>query len=182
VDKNSIIKAISFVLSVLVILVVGWSAFKAVTEVSAAKAMRSAAFVTLDTDSSLAITIDSLEANWQRRVAYKFGVKQDPLYLGRVLANFSYARAGYRESVEDMELRLSATVIDDNPKAIIKYRGKSNVVRPGDSLGDGYVVKEIREKTVILSRGGVEITLKNMPLPRETTPEEGAQYNEPDQW
>ncbi len=181
-DKNSIIKAISFVLSVLVILVVSWSAFKAITQVSAAKAMRSTPVVTLDTDSSLTITIDSLEANWRRRLAYKFGVKQDPLYLGRVLTNFSYARAGFRESAEDTEIRLSATVVDSDPKAIIKFRGKSKVVRQGDVLGEGYVVKEIREKTVVLSRGGEEVTLKNTPLPLETLPEEGAQYNEPEQW
>lgn len=180
-DKNSILRAISFVLSVLVIMVVSWSAFRAVTEANATKTAQSQSLITLDTDSSLAETIDSLEANWRRRVAYKFNVKQDPLYLGRVLTNFSYARAGFREAQEDTEMRLSATVIDDHPKAIIKYRGKSHVVMKGGTLGDGYVVTDIQEKTVVLSRGGETIVLKNTPLPQETTPEEGAE-NAPEQW
>jgi hypothetical protein len=187
VDKNSIIRAIAFVLGVLSFFVVSWGAFKAVSNSRTINVQNDAA-QTLDSDSSLTLTIDSLEANWNRRVTYQFAVTQDPLYMGRVITNFSYARVGFKESEEDADLRLSATVIDDHPKAIIKCRGKSNVVQVGDKLEDGYIVQNIKEKTVVLTRGGQTVVLQNKALPSvddisTPVPDINTQQgNAPEQW
>jgi hypothetical protein len=177
---------VAFVLGVVLFFVVSWGAFKAVQEKRAINQNADAA-QTLDSDSSLVLTIDSLETNWNRRVKYQFAVTQDPLYLGRVVSNFSYARVGYKEIEEDSELRLSATVIDDHPKAIIKYRGKSNVVQVGDKLGDGYIVQNIKEKIVVLNRGGQTVILQNKGLANlEDTstpaPENTQPVSTPEQW
>jgi hypothetical protein len=171
VDKSSIFRAVAFVLGVLLFFVVSWGAFKAVKEKRAINQNTDAA-QTLDSDSSLVTTIDSLEANWNRRVKYQFAVTQDPLYLGRVVSNFSYARVGYKEFEEDTELRLSATVIDDRPKAIIKY---------------GYIVQNIKEKTVVLNRGGQTVILQNKGLANmedmnTPAPENTQPIDTPEQW
>jgi hypothetical protein len=164
VDKSSIIRAFSFVLGVALILAVSWGAFKAVSDAKAEPVPQNNS-ATLDNDSSLALVIDSLEASWNRRINYRFGVAQDPLYLGRTIVGFSYNRAGYKEIEEDTEFRLSATVVDVHPKAIIKYQGKSKVVQVGDMVGDGYYVRDIQAKEVTLVRGGQPIVLKNKGLP-----------------
>lgn len=164
-DKNSLIKAFAFVLGAALFLVVSWGAFRAVTEARADSKIQDMTS-TLDNDSSLAMIIDSLESNWNRRVNYRFGVTQDPLYLGRSIVGFSYNRAGYKEIEEDTEFRLSATVIDVHPKAIIKYEGKSHVVQIGDKIGDGYIVQDIQAKTVVLAKGAQTIVLQNRALPR----------------
>jgi hypothetical protein len=48
--------------------------------------------------------------------------------------------------------------------AIVKYNGKSYVLKVGDSFGDGYIVKDIQEKKVVLNRKGKNITLYNKPI------------------
>jgi hypothetical protein len=164
VDKTSLIRALAFVLGVTLLLAVGWGAFKAVSEARAEDQNRDMT-ITLDTDSSLVMVIDSLESKWNKRVNYRFSVNQDPLYLGRSIIGYTYNRAGYRELEEDTEFRLSATVIDANPFAIIKYQGRSNIVKVGAMIGDGYIVQRIEAKTVVLSKGGQSIYLQNKALP-----------------
>ena len=91
-DQNSLIKAFAFALGVVLLVAVCWGAFKAVTEARADD--RKVEMVeTLDTDVTLAQTIDSLEANWNRRLGYHFRVDQDPLFLGRVLSGFRTDRS-----------------------------------------------------------------------------------------
>ena len=164
-DHSSLIRSLAFVLGVALLLAVSWGAFKAVTEAKA-DLSKVDTVETLDTDIALASTIDSLEAHWDRRSNYHFNVKQDPLYLGRVILGFSYAHQGFKETEEGTGLRLSATVmlIDDFPMAIIKYDGKSYVLQKGDRFGSDYVVKDIQEKKVTLSRKGKNITLLNKPI------------------
>jgi hypothetical protein len=165
VDYNSLIRSLAVILGVILLVAVTWGAFKAVTE---AKADYSPAYgiETLDTDIALATTIDSLEAHWNRRLNYSFKVDQDPLFLGRVIQDFSYAKLGFKERQERTEVRLSATIILPNelPMAIIKYEGKSLVLQEGDKFGDGYVVKRIRTKEVDLSKSGKSMTLETRPL------------------
>jgi hypothetical protein len=157
VDRASLIRAIAFVLGVALFLVVVWGAFKAVSEARELQKSQETNSTTLDADSSLALVIDSLDNNWKRRINYDFSVNQDPLNLSRSIVGYTYNRAGYKEIEEDEEFRLSATVIDDNPKAIIKYQGRSNVVKVGDSVGDGFYVQRIE--------GGQSIYLQNKALP-----------------
>lgn len=164
-DQNSLIKAFAFALGVVLLVAVCWGAFKAVTEARADD--RKVEMVeTLDTDVTLAQTIDSLEANWNRRLGYHFRVDQDPLFLGRVLSGFSYKGKGFREIDEGNSPRLSATVdvANDRPMAIIKLMGKSHVVQIGDTFGDGYYVKDIEQMKVVLDRNGKTMTLVNTPL------------------
>jgi hypothetical protein len=167
VDRTSLIRALAFVLGVALLLAVGWGAFKAVSEAHTINQNQSKNdnTTTLDSDSSLALVIDSLESNWKRRVNYNFSVSQDPLNLSRTIVGYSYNRAGYREIEEDTEFRLSATVVDDHPKAIIKYQGKSHVVKIGDMIGEGYYVQRIGAKSAVLAKGGQTIFLQNKALP-----------------
>ncbi len=164
-DQNSLIRAMAFVLGVILLLAVAWGAFKAVTEAKADYSPLDAV-ETLDTDLALAQTIDSLEAHWNRRLNYHFEVEQDPLFLGRVVSGFSYKDKGFREFDEGGEPRLSATVtaINDSSAAIIKYLGKSIVLQVGDRFGEGYVVEEIKEKEVILTKSGRRIILYSKPI------------------
>lgn len=164
-DKTSLIRALAFILGVTLFLFVVWGAFKAVSEARELKQNQETNTTTLDADSSLALVIDSLEDNWKRRVNYRFAVDQDPLNMSRTVIGYTYNRAGYAEMEEDTEFRLSATVIDDQPKAIIKYQGKSHVVKTGDLIGDGYYVQRIEAKSAIITRGGQTIYLENKALP-----------------
>ena len=52
----------------------------------------------------------------------------------------------------------------DNPKAIIKYNGKSYVVQVGGWLENAYRVVSIGEKQVILEGGAGRIILVNKPI------------------
>jgi hypothetical protein len=168
VDYNSLTKTIAFILGALLLVAVSWGAFKAVTEAKA-DYTETNTIETLDTDVALANTIDSLESHWNRRLNYHFNVQQDPLFLGRVIQDFSYAKRGFKELDEGDDLRLSATIIlpNDSPRAIIKYRGKSLVLGQGEKFGSNYVIKEIETKKVVLNKNGQNITLHNKPVELE---------------
>jgi hypothetical protein len=120
--------------------------------------------VTLDSNDALKAAIDSLETSWQKIQGYTFQVGQDPLHLGRVIKDFSYAKAGFKETEEEDNIRLTATVVDANPKAIIKYRGKSYVVQIGDMIEQSYRVVSIDKKQVVLSSGASRVVLVNKPI------------------
>ncbi|NLI14727.1 MAG: hypothetical protein GX409_00415 [candidate division Zixibacteria bacterium] len=175
-DKTSIIRALAFLLGVALFLLVVWGAFRAVSDSREIKKNQENDAATLDADTSLALVIDALEDNWRKRVDYRFGVAQDPLNMSRTIIGYTYNRAGFREMEEDTEFRLSATVIDDNPKAIIKYQGKSHVVKTGDLIGDGYYVQRIGAKSAVLIKGGQTIYLENKALP--APPDEMVPVNE----
>ena len=136
-DRTSLLRALAFILGVVLVFEIAWGTYKAVT-VSRADFSNVETVETLDTDEALANTIDSLEANWETRRAYRFRVDQDPLYLGRVIIGFTYGSQGYKEFEEGGSPRLSATlaVANDQPMAIIKYLGKSHVLKEGDTFGD----------------------------------------------
>ena len=170
-DHNSIIRAIAFVLGVILVLELGWGTYQAVT-IAETDFSNVETVETLDTDQALANTIDSLETNWSRRLSYRFNVDQDPLYLGRVIMGFSYGTQGFKEFDEGGVPRLSATVAVNNesPMAIIKYMGKSYVLRAGEKFGDGYTVKSVNKEEAVISKNGKSMTLHNQPL--------GGQFNE----
>lgn len=164
-DQNSLIKAIAFVLGVGLVLMLAWGTYKAVT-VSRTDFSNVETVETLDSDVALATKIDSLEANWERRSKYHFNVDQDPLYLGRTVIGFTYGVQGFKEFDEGGTPRLSATlaVSNDIPMAIIKYMGKSHVVRRGDTFGDGYSVESIGRQEVVVRKNGKSMTLHNQPI------------------
>jgi hypothetical protein len=118
---------------------------------------------TLDANDALKATLDTLETSWDRVQSYSFTVGQDPLFLGRVIKGFAYAQGGYSETEESENLRLTATVVDSSPKAIIKYRGKSYVVQVGETIDGLYRVLSIAKRQVVLDRGGNRVILQNKP-------------------
>jgi hypothetical protein len=120
--------------------------------------------ITLDTDNNLRNTLDTLETVWENRQNFRFKLGQDPLFLGRVIADFAYDVTGHGESDEESAIRLSATVVDENPKAIIKYQGKSYVVQAGDYIGKIYRVVKIEEKQVVLDNNGKRMVLISKPI------------------
>ncbi|UCE66980.1 MAG: hypothetical protein JSU85_02930 [Candidatus Zixiibacteriota bacterium] len=119
--------------------------------------------VTLDANNDLRATLDTLETVWENRQNFWFNLSQDPLFLGRVIEDFAYDTRG-GEAEEESAIRLSATVVDDNPKAIIKYHGKSYVVQAGDYIGETYRVVKIEERQVVLDNKGKRMVLMSKPV------------------
>lgn len=119
--------------------------------------------VTLDANKDLKTTLDTLETVWETRQNFRFNLGQDPLFLGRVIKDFAYDTEG-GEQEEESAIRLSATVVDENPKAIIKYHGKSYVVQAGDYIGDIYRVIKIEERQVVLDNRGKRMILTSKPV------------------
>jgi hypothetical protein len=165
VDRNSLFKALAFILGVVLVIELAWGTYKAIT-ISRTDYSTNETVETLDSDQALANVIDSLESNWERRRAYRFRVDQDPLFLGRAVAGFTYYSQGFSEVDEGGSPRLSATVdvTNDKPMAIIKYMGKSYVLNEGDTFGDGYHVENIERQEVRLRKNGKTITLQNQPV------------------
>lgn len=164
-NRDSIIKALTILAAVAAIAFSGFSIVRALLNASQKNTQAAAAApVTLDENDALKATIDSLELSWQEVQDRVFTVNQDPLYLGRVLKDFTSAKAGFKESEEDNQMRLTATVVDDNPKAIIKYNGKSYVVQRGEYIEKAYRVVSIEKKQVVLEGKGSRIVLENKPV------------------
>jgi hypothetical protein len=168
VNRDSIIKGLAVFAAVVLVLFLGFSIVKTILN-STQDEMKvdTDAPVTLDSNTALKATIDSLEATWQKIQTYSFRVNQDPLHLGRVLANFAYRKEGFKEMEEEEGIRLTATVVDDHPKAIIKFRGKSYVVQTGQNIEQIYRVVDITNKQVVLESGGSRIVLTNKPVKTE---------------
>ena len=174
-NQNSIIKALTVAAVLALIGLMGYSAFILYYKVPESTQIRVGEPATLDENEALMATIDTLEIMWKDRQQFSFRVGQDPLHLGRVIKDFKYSRDGLRDDLEDSEIRLSATVIDDNPKAIIKYNGKSYVVQAGDQIGTAYRVLKIEKMQVILDNKGKRMVLENK---RATTGENSADQSE----
>ncbi|MEE9552735.1 MAG: hypothetical protein V3W18_00445, partial [candidate division Zixibacteria bacterium] len=131
-NQDSIFKALTVVAVFAMIGLLGYSAFILYYKVPESSRIGVAEKATLDQNEGLKATIDTLEIMWKNRQKSSFYVQQDPLHLGRVIKDFQYKSEGKTEGEEEFEIRLSATVIDENPKAIIRYNGKSFVVQAGD--------------------------------------------------
>jgi len=165
VNRDSIIKGLAVLSAAALVAFVGFSIVKTFLNLSKkAVVTEEAAPATLDENAALKATIDSLEMSWQNIQSHQFRLAQDPLHLGRVIKNFQYVTKGSKESEEDDAIRLTATVIDDNPKAIIKFNGKSYVVQKGEMIETAYRVTSIEKKQVVLDGAGGRVVLVNKPL------------------
>lgn len=165
------------VATIALVVFIGYSLFKIYYGAPGRQHSGVGASVTLEENIALKATIDTLETMWNDRQNYVFNVAQDPLHLGRVIKDFEYARAGKFEAEEEDVIRLSATVIDDNPKAIIKYGGKSYVVQVGDMIGKNYKVLKIEKMQVILDNRGKRMALVNKPISGSENSLEGSAYS-----
>jgi hypothetical protein len=123
-------------------------------------------------DPQLLETVTKLESDLKDRGNFVFKTDRDPLKLSAVVKSPKLlASMGYNEMSQGIEdMRLNLTIIGDNPYASIKYMGKYEKVKIGDTIA-GWEVTEIAEKTVVLRRGSRTITLNNRPAP-ETLAEE----------
>lgn len=164
-NRDSIIKGLAVLAAMVLVLFVGYGIVKTFLNMSHEDlGIHSDTPATLDANNSLKATIDTLEASWEKVQNYTFQVRQDPLHLGRVIKDFKYEQAGKSESDEETDIRLTATVVDDNPKAIIKFRGKSYVVQVGESIEKIYRVMSIEKQQVILQYSGGTLLLVTKPI------------------
>jgi type II secretory pathway component PulC len=111
-------------------------------------------------DPQLSETVSVLENELQERLNYEFSIKHDPLDLTQVIHGRRFlAQLGFQESIESQtKMRLSCTVMSEKPAAVIKFQGRSHVLRIGDDLG-GYRLAEVRAEHCVLTRAGERLTL-----------------------
>jgi hypothetical protein len=165
VNRDSIIKGLAVLAAVVLVLFIGYAIVRVMLNISRPEAhAESGEAATLDENTALKATLDSLEITWQEVQNHEFRTGQDPLHLGRVLKDFTYAQSKFAEVEEEERFRLTATVIDEHPKAIIKFNGKSHVVQAGGMLDNIYRVVSIEKKQVILEGAGGRLILTNKPL------------------
>ncbi len=117
-------------------------------------------------DPQLRETIERLESDLLDRIDYTFSIEYDPLDLTQVVQGKRFlANLGYTESLESQNvMRLSCTVIAEKPAAIIKYQGRSRVLRVGDEI-EGYRLVEVGAKRAILKGYGETISLVTQKAP-----------------
>lgn len=177
-NRDSIVRGLAVLAAIVLALFVAYSIVWIMLS-SSRKELRTegAETATLDVNAELKSTIDSLEVAWQNIQNHKFTISQDPLYLGRVVKDFKFAQAGYKETEEEQTIRLTATVIDDNPKAIIKYNGKSYVVQVGGWLEKAYRIVSIEERQVVLEGAGGRRVLYNKPVQELEKMQEESDYS-----
>ena len=177
-NQENIIKGLAAIAAVVLIVFIGYLLFRIHYGGGGRQPGGAGTSVILEENIALKATIDSLEAMWKERQDYVFSVAQDPLHLGRVIKDFEYAKSGKFETQEEDLIRLSATVIDESPKAIIKYGDKSYVVQVGDMIGKNYKVLKIEKMQVILDNRGKRMALVNKPISGFENSAEGSAYSD----
>ncbi len=111
-------------------------------------------------DPQLRAAIEELEDDLRERMAYKFDVKEDPLELSKVVQGQKFlAQLGLIESFEaSNKMRLSCTIISEEPAAVIKFRGRSRILRVGDKINE-YNITRIEPRKVTLKNASETIEL-----------------------
>ncbi|MBU0507579.1 hypothetical protein KKH27_01900 [bacterium] len=124
--------------------------------------------ITLGTDQQLQETVNTLERNLQDRLVYVTSVETDPLDLTRVIQSKSFlASLGLRETLEQQgRMRLSCTVIGEDPSAVVKFMGRSHILHLGDTF-NGFKVEGITAAQMVLTKGGSRLVLINEAAPEE---------------
>lgn len=130
--------------------------------------------IVLGTDAQLKETVNSLEQSLTQRMAYETHVENDPLDLTKVIQSREFLNSlGLNETLEEQgRMRLSCTVMGDNPSAILKFMGKSHIVHQGDMF-NGFKVTKITTAQMTLTKGGSSLVLVNESAP-ENELSEGA--------
>jgi hypothetical protein len=125
-------------------------------------------------DQELTQTVATLETELNERMAYETRVERDPLDLTKVIQSKKFlARLGLRETLEQQgRMRLSCTVVGTDGSAVIKFMGRSHVVREGDVF-NGYLVASITPQQVVLTKGGANLILMNESAPKDESSEIG---------
>ncbi len=122
--------------------------------------------IVLGTDEQLKETVNTLEKDLNERILYETNVESDPLDLTKAIQSKSFlASLGLRETLEQQgRMRLSCTVLGDDPSAIIKFMGTSHIVHQGDPF-NGFRVEQITSREVVIKKGGSQLVLVNESAP-----------------
>jgi len=117
-------------------------------------------------DPQLKETVDKLEADLRARLSEQFAVAGDPLDLTRVIRTKKFLKKIGMETAEtENKMRLSATVVGaSGTQAVVKYRGRSQMVSVGEKLGD-YRVTYIGKNKMTIVRGNETMTLTTEKAP-----------------
>ena len=117
-------------------------------------------------DPQLKETVDKLEADLRARLSEQFAVAGDPLDLTRVIRTKKFLKKIGMETAEtENKMRLSATIVGKSgTQAVVKYRGRSQMVSVGEKLG-GYRVSYIGKNKVTIVRGNETLTLTTEKAP-----------------
>jgi hypothetical protein len=122
--------------------------------------------IVLGTDAQLEETVSTLEKSLTERLAHQTKVSIDPFDLTKVIQTRSFLQSlGLRETLEQQgRMRLSCTVVGNGSAAVVKFMGRSFVVRPGDVF-NGFSVESITPQQLVLSKGGARLVLVNEAAP-----------------
>ncbi len=150
---DRLLKDILVLLIVAMIGYMGFRAYKVYEEVKSDKISQEA--ITTGMDTELTQTVRTMEKDLTGRRSYHYAQKKDPMdATGLIPFDFSDIY-DFRELMERQKiLRLSCTIVDDNPSAIIKYMGQSHILHIGESI-NGKKVTEITQKAVKFSDGSI---------------------------
>ncbi len=113
-------------------------------------------------DEELSTAVLAMEKELSERQTYTFSQKKDPMDATKMI-QFDLSDLYDLAAIQALnkKMRLSCTVIDEDPSAIIKYMGQSHIVHIGESVNDKKVV-EITPKSVKFDDGEI---LYNKPAP-----------------
>jgi hypothetical protein len=141
---------------------IGWQNYRISERI---EVMRNKAIV-LGTDQQLEETVNTLEKDLNDRIAYETVVTVDPFDLTRTIQSKMFlASLGLRETIEQRgRMRLSCTVLGDSPSGIVKFMGRSHVLRIGDEL-NGFRVTSIGAAEMVMMKGGSKLVLVNEAAP-----------------
>ena len=117
-------------------------------------------------DPQLKETVDKLESDLRSRLSETFNLEGDPLDLTRVIRTKKFlSKRGIETAETENKIRLAATVVGGKDSfAIVKYRGRSQMVSAGEKLGD-YRVSYIVKNKVALVRGDETLILTTEKAP-----------------
>ena len=122
--------------------------------------------IVLGTDAQLEETVNTRERNLEERLGHQAKVTNDPFDLTKVITSKSFLLSlGLRETLEQQgRMRLSCTVVGEFPAAVVKFMGRSHIIRQGDVF-NGFLVERITPSQAILSKGGARLVLMNEVAP-----------------
>lgn len=161
-QRLNVLWGILLTLLVVTMMWMGWQNYRISERI---EVMRNKAII-LGTDQQLEETVNTLEKDLNDRIAYQTNVSVDPLDLTRTIQSKSFlASLGLRETLEQRgRMRLSCTVMGENPSGIVKFMGRSHVLRIGDEL-NGFHVASIGPAEMVLMKGGSRLVLVNEAAP-----------------
>lgn len=169
-QRINVLWGIIISLLVLAVIWVGYSNYSMSKRVESLKLEK----ITLGTDEQLKQTVNTLEKSLNDRLAYQTKVGNDPLDLTKVIQSKSFlASLGLKETLEQQgRMRLSATVLGENPSAIIKFMGRSHIVHEGEVF-NGFTVQTITAASMTMTKGGAKLVLVNESAPESELSESG---------